>query len=123
MTETPPPNFGAPPPPPAAPAKRRIPVWVWIVGGAALLCVCVVCAVVVVLPGIPAFSGAMAGGQLVFKCTDSHPDLGSQGCNTWVQQVVNTPEFQTCISDLISQGNLDGDTLYNCLEEKGVGPG
>jgi hypothetical protein len=118
MTEMPP-SYAVPPP--AAPARRGIPTWAWIVGALVLLCVCSGCAVAVLLGGSGAFAGGMAGGQLPFTCADRNPDLGTQACSQWVQEVASTQEFQDCVNELMPS-SLTSDSLYDCLVEKGVGP-
>ena len=119
MTEMPPPNYTAPPA--AAPAKRKIPVWAIIVGVVALLCVCGACAVFASPAIFGGVMGGVAGGQLPQKCQDN-TDLGVEECSAWTQTVVSEPEFQTCVQELMGQGSLDADALYNCLVENGVGP-
>lgn len=119
MSEIPPPSFNAPPAA-AAPAQRKFPVWAMVVIGLVVLCLCATCIVGVLLANGPMGQGAMAGGQLPFICQQQGYD--SQTCGTWAQTVSSTPEFTTCVNDLLTAGNLNGDALFTCLVDAGVGP-
>ena len=118
MSEIPPSPSAAPAAP--APAQRKFPTWAIVIGVVALVCVCVGCVGVIVAANSPFGAGAMAGGQLVFICMEKVNDNAT--CSAWANTVSSTPEFNTCINDLFAANNFNGNTLYACLEDAGVGP-
>ena len=109
--------IGGPQPAPKRSGGLRV---VLIIGAVLVVCVLVCCV------GSVLFSSQIGSWSAGYLCQAEYSDLSPQQCTDWANTVVqqHPQDFVDCQQQseaaIASGGQLD--TLFKCLDDKGIGP-
>jgi hypothetical protein len=108
------------------PREPRSTIWIWIAGILAVLLMVCALLVFVILPGaFTRYGGSAMAGLLSSMCQIYYPDLETQTCNAWGQDIFENhlDEYQECNEQSQeASGQVDPDEFFTCLDDKGIGP-